>query len=81
MSDRKREIFVGTLTAPFDANRYQMFLRELLDNMQLVAPNKDIKPWNTFSAAIDHYNHIGNYIGEDNNKVALFSICLMPSLV
>ncbi len=76
MSDRKREIFVGTLTAPFDANRYQMFLRELLDNMQLVAPNKDIKPWNTFSAAIDHYNHIGNYIGEDNNKVALFSICL-----
>ena len=76
MSDKKRKIFEGTLTQPFDHDGYVQFLRELLDNMQIVAPNKEVKPWNTFSAAIDHYRHIGNYTGEDKNKVALFSVCL-----
>ena len=65
MSDKKRKIFEGTLTQPFDHDGYVQFLRELLDNMQIVAPNKEVKPWNTFSAAIDHYRHIGNYTGED----------------
>lgn len=76
MTEQKRKIFEGTLTQAYDHDRYVQFLRELLDNMQLVAPNKEVKPWNTFSAAIDHYRHIGNYVGEDNNKVALFSVCL-----
>lgn len=76
MNEQKRKIFEATLTEAFDHDRYVKFLRELLDNMQLVAPNREVKPWNTFSAAVDHYRHIGNYIGEDNNKVALFSVCL-----
>ena len=76
MTEQKQKIFEGTLTQAFDHDRYVQFLRELLDNMQLVAPNKEVKPWNTFSAAIDHYRHIGNYVGEDKNKVALFSVCL-----
>ena len=76
MTEQKQKIFEGTLTQAFDLDRYVQFLRELLDNMQLVAPNKEVKPWNTFSAAIDHYRHIGNYVGEDKNKVALFSVCL-----
>ncbi len=76
MNEKKREIFIGTLTEPYDHNKYVIFLRELLVNMQLVAPNKEVKPWNTFSAAIDHYRHLGNYEGEDLNKVALFSVCL-----
>lgn len=76
MTEQKSKIFVGTLTEAFNHDRYVQFLRELLDNMQTVAPNKKIKPYNTFSAAIDHYRHIGNYVGSDNNKVALFSICL-----
>ena len=76
MTEQKQKIFEGTLTKAFDHDRYLQFLRELLDNMQVVAPNKEVKPWNTFSAAIDHYRHIGNYVGEDKNKVALFSVCL-----
>lgn len=76
MTEQKQKIFEGTLTQAFDHDRYVQFLRELLDNMQIVAPNKEVKPWNTFSAAIDHYRHIGNYVGEDKNKVALFSVCL-----
>lgn len=76
MTEQKKKIFEGTLTSAFDHDSYVQFLRELLDNMQLVAPNKEIKPYSTFSAAIDHYRHIGNYVGTDKNKVALFSICL-----
>ncbi len=76
MSDIKRERFVKTLTSSYKQDDYVLFLKELLVNIQVVAPNRDVKPWNTFSAAIDHYNHIGNYIGEDNKKVALFSVCL-----
>ena len=76
MNEQKRKIFEATLTEAFDHDRYVQFLRELLDNMQLVAPNREVKPWNTFSAAVDHSRHIGNYNGVANNNVALFSLCL-----
>ena len=76
MNEQKRKRFEETLTKAFDHDRYVQFLKELLDNMQIVAPNKEIKPYSTFSAAIDHYRHIGNYTGEDKSKVALFSVCL-----
>ena len=76
MNEQKRKRFEETLTKAFDHDRYVQFLKELLDNMQIVAPNKVIKPYSTFSAAIDHYKHIGNYTGEDKSKVALFSVCL-----
>ena len=76
MLEQKRKIFEETLTEAYDHNKYVLFLRELLDNMKLVAPNIEKKPFNTFSAAIDNYKHIGTYVGEDNNKVALFSVCL-----
>jgi adenine-specific DNA-methyltransferase len=76
MSDVKRERFISTLTSAYNQDGYVLFLKELLVNIQIVAPNKDVKPWNTFSAAVDHYNHIGNYVGNDGKKVALFSVCL-----
>ena len=76
MNEQKRKRFEETLTKAFNHDRYVQFLRELLDNMQVVAPNREVKPWNTFSAAVDQYRHIGNYVGEDKNKVALFSVCL-----
>lgn len=76
MNEQKLKIFENTLTKPFDHNRYTHFLKELLINMTVVAPDREIKPYNTFSAAINHYRHIGNYVGEDKNKVALFSVCL-----
>lgn len=76
MSDVKRERFVNTLTAPYSKQDYILFLKELLTNVQLVAPDKEIEPFHTFAAAIAKYSHIGNYMGDDNKKVALFSVCL-----
>ena len=77
MNEQKRKIFEDTITEAYDHEKFKRFLRELLVNIQPVAPDKEMKPWNTFSVAVDHYNHIGNYIGDDNNKVALFSVCLI----
>ena len=74
--EKKRQIFEETLTKSFDNDNYLLFLRELFDNIELVAPNREMKPYNTFSAAVENYRHIANYTGEDNNKVALFSVCL-----
>lgn len=76
MNEHKRRIFEDTLTKPYDHEQYIGFIRELLNNVQLIAPRKDLKPWNTFSVAVNHYNHIGNYMDDDGNKVALFSVCL-----
>lgn len=77
MNEQKRRIFEDTITKAYDHEKFKRFLRELLVNIQPVAPDKEVKPWSTFSAAVDHYNHIGNYVGDDNNKVALFSVCLI----
>ena len=57
MSDVKRERFVKTLTSVYKREDYVLFLKELLTNMDVVAPDKDI---------------VGNYVGDDNKKVALF---------
>ena len=76
MIEQKRKIFEETLTSKFDSNQYVLFLRELLHNVQLIAPGVKKQPFNTFSAAIDHYFHIGQYTGSDGNRVALFSVCL-----
>ncbi len=76
MIEKKRQIFEETLTEVFDHERYLKFLRELLPNIQMVAPNREVPPYNTFSAAVEHYRHIANYTGEDNSKIALFSVCL-----
>ena len=76
MSELKREIFVNTLTRPFDHKNYVRFLKELLNDVKLIAPNDPIPPYNTFSSAIKHYRHIGVYEGDDKNKIALFSVCL-----
>ena len=72
MSDVKRERFVKTLTSVYKREDYVLFLKELLTNMDVVAPDKDIEPFHTFAAAVSKYSHIGNYVGDDNKKVALF---------
>ena len=76
MIEKKRRIFEETLTAAYDHDRYVKFLRELFGDLKMVAPDKEIPPYNTFSAAVENYRQIANYTGEDGNKAALFSVCL-----
>ena len=76
MSDVKKERFVRTLTSAYNQSEYVLFLKELLTDMKEIAPDKDIEPFHTFAAAVARYNHIGTYMGGDDRKVALFSVCL-----
>ena len=74
MIDSKKKRFIDTLKSPFNQQEYVLFLKELLVNVQIIAPDKKMIAYNT--AAVEHYFHIGNYIGSDNKRVALFSVCL-----
>jgi len=76
MNDVKKERFVKTLTQAYKQEDYVLFLKELLTNMHVVAPDKVNEPFHTFAAAVANYIHIGNYVGDDNKKIALFSVCL-----
>ena len=74
--DQKKKLFEDVLTQAYSDQKYIAFLRELLNNVELIAPNKQQNPYNTFSSAVEHYVYIGKYTGEDGNAVALYSVCL-----
>lgn len=74
--EQKKNLFKDVLTKTYEHKKYVGFLRELLNDITLIAPYKEQKPYNTFSSAIEHYMYIGNYTGEDGCIVALFSVCL-----
>lgn len=74
--NRKLEIFENVLTSPFNNDDFVGFVRELLNNVELVAPTKYNKEYSNFSFYVDGYYHIGNYISDDNDKIAVLSVCL-----
>lgn len=74
--NRKLEIFERVLTSPFDNETFVGFVREFLNNIQLVAPTKYNKEYSNFSFYVDGYYHIGNYISDDKDKIAVFSVFL-----
>ena len=76
MIEQKKKRFKDTLQSAYDHKSYILFIRELLNDIQIVAPDKRIQTYDTFGAAVEHYYHIGNYVGDDKNKIALFSVCL-----
>lgn len=74
--NRKLDIFENVLTNPFDNDQFVGFVREFLNNVELVAPTKYNKEYSNFSFYVDGYYHIGNYKSEDGDKIAVFSVCL-----
>lgn len=73
---RKSEMFEKVLTEPYDNGIFVNFIREFLNNVELVAPTAFKKVYNNFSYYVEGYYHIGNYIGNDDNKIAVFSVAL-----
>lgn len=74
--NRKLDIFEKVLTNPFDNDQFVGFVREFLNNVELVAPTRYNKEYSNFSFYVDGYYHIGNYKSEDGDKIAVFSVCL-----
>lgn len=73
---RKSEIFESVLTNPFNNDSFVGFIKEFLNNVQLVAPTRYNKECSNLSFYVDGYFHIGNYISDEDDKIAIFSVCL-----
>ena len=74
--DRKLETFENVLTKPYNNDAFIGFIKEFLNNFKLVAPTQYNKEYSNFSFYVDGYYHIGNYLSEDGDKIAVFSVCL-----
>lgn len=74
MDELRKKRFTDTLTSAYDHQNYIIFLKELLNDVQIANPDYMIRPYNRFSVAICGYYHIGNFVGQNGDKVALFSV-------
>lgn len=73
---RKSDIFETVLVNPYRHNVFVDFIREFLNNVDMVAPTQYKKVYNNFSYYVDGYYHIGNYQGDDGEKIAVLSVAL-----
>lgn len=73
---RKQEIFQTVLTNPYNNDNFVGFVREFLNNIEMVAPNRYVEVRSNFSFYVNGYYHIGNYISDAGDKIAVFSVCL-----
>lgn len=73
---RKTDIFEAVLTSPYNHSSFVDFVREFLNDMEMVAPAQYKKIYNNFSYYVDGYYHIGNYQGDNGEKIAIFSVAL-----
>lgn len=73
---RKQEIFQAVLTSPYNNDNFVSFVREFLNNVEMVAPNRYVEVRSNFSFYVNGYYHIGNYISDDGDKIAVISVCL-----
>lgn len=69
-------MFETVLTGAYDNSVFVNFVQEFLNDMELIAPTAYKKVFNNFSYYVDGYYHIGNYTGNDGNKIAVFSVAL-----
>lgn len=73
---RKEDIFKSVLTNPYNNDNFVGFAKEFLNNVELVAPNRYVKEYSNFQTFVNGYFHIGNYISDDGDKMAVLSVCL-----
>ncbi len=73
---RKTDTFEAVLTKPYNHSSFVDFVREFLNDMDMVAPTQYKKIYNNFSYYVDGYYHIGNYQGDNGEKIAVFSVAL-----
>lgn len=74
--NRKQEIFQTVLTNPYNNDNFVGFVREFLNKVEMVAPNRYVEVRSNFSFYVNGYYHIGNYISDDGDKIAIISVCL-----
>jgi adenine-specific DNA-methyltransferase len=74
--DRKLEQFEKVLSNSFDNAAFVDFVKEFITNVRVVAPYDYNEKTGHFDTWVDGYYHIGNYITDEKDKMAIFSVCL-----
>ncbi|MFL0168137.1 Eco57I restriction-modification methylase domain-containing protein [Candidatus Clostridium helianthi] len=73
--DGKRAILENTFTKTYESERFTQFIKEFFNNCTIVSKvYKDYWNWSEFSYYMNCYTHIGNYIDQDKNKIAIFAV-------
>lgn len=69
-------MFESVLSNPYNHSSFVDFVREFLNDVELIAPDlkKGVSPH--FYYYVDGYYHIGNYQGDNGEKIAVFSVAL-----
>lgn len=70
----KKDIFVNTLTSPYNPQRFLDFMREMISGMIIIQPDKEMSPYNTYSYYVPRYFNIGRFKDADGNDVGVFSV-------
>lgn len=70
----KQEIFKSTLTSKYETKKFVDFIREMITGVRILAPDKENKPYNTFSVFVKQYFHVGEYDDDEGNSIGIFAI-------
>lgn len=62
------------LTETYSVQNYVELMTELLEGMQIVAPNNERKEYSNFSSHIVSSTHVGTYTCPDRNKIIILSV-------
>ena len=64
----------GILKSEYSVQNYVDLMTEILDNLQIVAPNKQNKVFSNFSSHILGFSHVGNYTSPDKKKIIVMAV-------
>ena len=62
------------LTSEYSVQNYVELMTEILDGLQIVAPNKQNRIFSNFSSHIVGYSHIGTYNSPDKKKIIVMAV-------
>lgn len=72
----KKNTFEDVLRKKISIEEYVRFIRELIPNVKLVAPDIFNEKTGHFSRFVKGYYHVGNYVTDDNDKILILAVAL-----
>lgn len=64
----------GILTDTYSVSNYVDLMKEILDDLRIVAPNSPRKEFTNFSSHIESSTHVGNYTSPDSKKIIVMAV-------
>ena len=73
---KKSDDFKDIIESEFNTKKFTLFSKEFFNDIKIISSEKYNEERSNFSYYVDGYYHIGNYISQNNEKVAVLAICL-----